>query len=151
MMSLVVLISVMMLGQKSSFGHCQIPCGIYEDSARVEMIYEHITTIEKSMNKINELSKEGEKNYNQIVRWVMNKEDHANKIQTIVNEYFLIQRIKPVSGPGHLYDHYVEHLANLHAISFYAMKCKQTTEVKNVAALRLSVEKFSKGYFHSHH
>ena len=38
---------------------------------------EHISTIEKSIKKIEELSKEKEKNSNQIVRWVVNKEKHA--------------------------------------------------------------------------
>ena len=32
--------------------------------------------------------------YNQLVRWIMNKEEHANKIQEIVTQYFMTQRIK---------------------------------------------------------
>ena len=142
---------ILIIIQNNARAHCQIPCGIYEDSMRIEMINEHITTIEKSMNKINELSDEGEKNYNQIVRWVMNKEEHASAIQTIVNEYFIIQRIKPVDPENdHLYEHYTEHLVNLHHISFYAMKCKQTTDLENVVKLKDAVTTFSAGYFHSH-
>ena len=38
--------------------HCQIPCGIYGDIMRIDMLREHITTIEKSMTQINELSKD---------------------------------------------------------------------------------------------
>ena len=64
--------------------HCEIPCGIYNDSLRIEMILEDCQTIEKSMGQIADLSKGGDKNYNQLVRWVSNKEDHANKIQHIV-------------------------------------------------------------------
>ena len=36
--------------------HCQIPCGIYGDEMRFQMLEEHITTIEKSMKLIGELS-----------------------------------------------------------------------------------------------
>ncbi|MCH2236006.1 MAG: superoxide dismutase, Ni [Crocinitomicaceae bacterium] len=145
-----ILILSLLVGSKA-FSHCQIPCGIYEDSMRIETINEHIMTIEKSMNKINELSEEGDKNYNQIVRWVMNKEEHATAIQTIVNEYFIIQRVKPVDPENdHLYEHYTEHLVNLHHISFYAMKCKQTTDLENVAKLKEAVMTFSAGYFHTH-
>ena len=32
--------------------HCQIPCGIYDDAARITMMEEHVTTIEKSMKQI---------------------------------------------------------------------------------------------------
>jgi nickel superoxide dismutase len=39
-----------------SYAHCEVPCGIYDDSVRVALIYEHITTIEKAINNINKLS-----------------------------------------------------------------------------------------------
>ena len=35
--------------------HCQIPCGIYDDELRVQLIEEHIGTVEKSMKMIVEL------------------------------------------------------------------------------------------------
>ena len=38
------------------YSHCQIPCGIYDDPARLAMIAENITTIEKAMKSIEELS-----------------------------------------------------------------------------------------------
>ena len=79
---------------QNTYAHCEIPCGIYGDSLRFKEVYEHITTVEKSMREIDRLSKEDETNYNQIVRWVMNKDDHANKLQDIVEQYFLHQRIK---------------------------------------------------------
>ena len=41
------------------YGHCEIPCGIYDDSLRVAMIKEHINTVEKSMKQINLLYKNG--------------------------------------------------------------------------------------------
>ncbi|MHC4645494.1 MAG: superoxide dismutase [Ni], partial [Planctomycetota bacterium] len=58
--------------------HCQIPCGIYGDPARFDTIAENITTIEKSMKQIVELSATKKPDMNQIVRWVQNKEKHAD-------------------------------------------------------------------------
>jgi len=34
------------------FSHCEIPCGIYDDPMRLDMMAEHIGTIEKSMKQI---------------------------------------------------------------------------------------------------
>jgi nickel superoxide dismutase len=131
--------------------HCEIPCGIYGDSLRIDLIEEHIRTVEKSMNKINELSNAEDKNYNQLVRWIDNKEDHANKIQDIVSQYFLHQRIKPVDPENEAaYDKYVKHLSLLHEILVYAMKAKQTTDLKYIDKLRETVDKFEDAYFHSH-
>ena len=79
--------------------HCEIPCGIYGDEGRFALLLENATTIEKSMNEINKLSGESEKNNNQIVRWVVNKEHHADQIRDIVAQYFLAQRItEPAEG-----------------------------------------------------
>ena len=60
--------------------HCEIPCGIYDDELRTKLIAEHSTTIEKSMKQIIELSKANSVDYNQLSRWVSNKEAHATKI-----------------------------------------------------------------------
>ena len=60
------------------FAHCEVPCGIYGDEARVATISEHIQTIEKVMAQISQLEKETPVNNNQIVRWVMTKEAHSD-------------------------------------------------------------------------
>jgi len=77
--------------------HCEIPCGIYGDEARFTGMAEDISTVEKSMNQINDLSKDTKANINQLVRWIENKDVHADKISNVVTQYFLKQRIKPVS------------------------------------------------------
>ncbi|MGD9161660.1 MAG: superoxide dismutase [Ni] [Desulfobacteraceae bacterium] len=124
------------------YAHCEIPCGIYDDEMRVKMISEHIQTIEKSMNQINELEKAGLANHsNQLVRWIMNKEDHAGKLQEIVTQYFMTQRIKIDSKD------YDKKLNTLHHMLVYAMKCKQTTDLENVEALKKLVKEFSDIYF----
>ncbi len=61
--------------------HCQIPCGIYNDELRVQLIEEHIDTIEKSMKQIATLGAQSPLDNNQLVRWVMNKEEHAQKFR----------------------------------------------------------------------
>ncbi|MHC5061459.1 MAG: superoxide dismutase [Ni] [Planctomycetota bacterium] len=130
------------------FSHCQIPCGIYNDPARFDTISEHITTIEKSMKQITELSRQDESNTNQIIRWVQNKEKHADDISHIVTYYFMAQRIKPVdkSDTGQ-YELYVKKLMLLHEMLFYSMKAKQTTDLSYVGKLRGSLGEFRKAYF----
>ena len=137
---LLVLFSTLLFVAGNAFAHCEIPCGIYDDEVRMSLIEEHAATIEKSMNQIVELEKGG--NANQLVRWVTNKETHANELQHIVTQYFMTQRIK-FDTPD-----YDKKLAALHEMLVYAMKCKQTTEVKNVEMLRQAAEKFHKLYFH---
>ena len=137
---------------KNANAHCEVPCGIYDDSVRVALIKEHITTIEKSMNSIIGLSKEATPNYNQLVRWVMNKEEHASKIQEIVSQYFLHQRIKLVDpSDKENYKKYQERLELLHRMLVYAMKAKQSTDLANIENLRKTVTAFEESYFKGHH
>ncbi len=163
LITLICLVSISFIS-KTSEAHCEVPCGIYNDSVRVKLIYEHIATIEKAMTQLNEMNmapvqvgkssiKLNKKvNYNQIVRWVNNKEIHAEKIQGIVGQYFLHQRIKPVDqSDRHGYGHYVQKLELLHRISVLAMKAKQTNDLKYITMLRATVAQFEKAYFtHTH-
>jgi len=125
--------------------HCEIPCGIYDDQLRIQLIAEHATTIEKSIKQILELSKASPTNYNQLVRWVSNKEDHATEIQHIVSQYFMTQRIKPDQ------EKYAEKLILLHKMLIAAMKCKQTTDLSQVNALRALLKEFELLYFDKNH
>lgn len=137
--------------------HCEVPCGIYGDSLRVMLIKEHASTIEKAMKQINDLSVAESVNYNQLIRWVNNKEKHAEEIQNIVAQYFLHQRIK--SPKKSIKDKkarmkaetkYRDSLVKLHEVLVYAMKCKQTTDQKQVSKLNSAVEAFESLYFHKH-
>lgn len=121
--------------------HCQIPCGIYDDHMRIHMIEEHLTTIEKSVNSIHALQKETPINYNQLVRWVNNKEHHAQEIQDIVSEYFLAQRIKSDQPE------YGKRLELLHELIVGAMKCKQNADLKYATAMRDTLKQFETLYF----
>ena len=121
--------------------HCEIPCGIYDDEMRINIIAEHITTIEKSMKQILELEKAQPINYNQLVRWVTNKEEHATRLQEIVTQYFMTQRIKPDEK------NYGKNLAVLHKMLLSAMKCKQTTDLSHIGTLRSLLKEFYDLYF----
>lgn len=135
-----------------SFCHCEIPCGIYDDSLRISLLREDISTIEKSMDEITILSGEQEKNYNQLVRWVSNKEDHAGKFMDIVTQYFMTQRIKPAeSADAENFPTYQKSLTLLHQMLVYAMKCKQTVDKTNTSKLRDLVNEFEKLYFQHKH
>ncbi|PKK82383.1 MAG: superoxide dismutase [candidate division Zixibacteria bacterium HGW-Zixibacteria-1] len=135
----------------SSWAHCEIPCGIYNDEMRYDMLAEDIQTIEKSMDMIIQLSAEDDKNYNQIVRWVNNKEEHTTKFMDIVSQYFLNQRLKPVDDTaGVQYDEYIAQLTLMHKMLVTAMKCKQTTDKLNTAKLSDLLAKSKELYFKEH-
>ena len=143
------LLSVILLYGQSLYAHCQIPCGIYDDEMRIKMISEHIDTIEKSMKQITELSKENPPNWNQLVRWVTNKDAHADEIHHIVAEYFMAQRI-PVIDPQQDKKKYEDNLSKLdllHQMLVVSMKAKQTVDLSHVEKLRSLLEKFKAAYF----
>jgi len=128
-------------------GHCQVPCGIYDDELRFQTIEEHITTVEKAMTSLAELSPQGAQNLNQIVRWVETKESHAQEIQDIMSAYFFTQRLKPVGASDAGYADYLESLRLIHEVAVSAMMCKQTVDPANVAGLRKAVAAYNVHYF----
>jgi len=130
-----------------AFSHCEIPCGIYGDEMRIAMMKEDIATIEKSMKQVVELSKQASPNHNQIVRWVQNKEHHADKIRDVATQYFMAQRVKPVLSKGSAeHDAYLNKLKLLHEMIVTSMKCKQTTDLAHVEKLKQLVDRFEKAY-----
>ena len=134
-----VLISI--LFANISFGHCQVPCGVYTDDLRFMQMLEDQTTIEKSSKLILELSsKDDGQSQNQLARWVATKESHASKIQKIIAEYFLTQRIKSTAK------NYENLLKGAHSVMVAAMKCKQSTEASAANDLKTSILAFQKIY-----
>ncbi len=128
--------------------HCQVPCGIYGDQMRIQILQEHVATIEKSMSEINRLSKEKNINYNQLVRWINNKDHYAQEIQNVVDAYFLTQRIKPVAPQDQeAYKVYSEKVVILHQMLVSAMKAKQTTDLQHCQSLRTLIDTFSQMHF----
>ena len=68
-------------------GHCQVPCGIFDDPMIVAEINQACATIRKAMVQINELSGAAAgsaQTFNQMTRWVNTKEEHCAKIIDLV-------------------------------------------------------------------
>ena len=118
-----------------AYAHCQIPCGIYDDHARVQSMLEDAATVEKSLKLISELSgKADTQSQNQLVRWVMNKEKHAQDIISTISDYFLTQRVKSKQ------EDYAERLIKHHTVIVAAMKAKQNADLSYVDSLKASIE-----------
>lgn len=125
--------------------HCQIPCGIYADDVVIGELDTDVATIIKAMKQINELSADVSSNPHQLVRWINNKESHAQNIQDVMSAYFLAQRIKPElkdTDPKK----YGKLIELAHKITVYAMKCKQTTDMKNADLLHVAFHEFESLY-----
>ena len=134
------------------FPHCQVPCGIYDDVARIVTIHEDIKTIRKSIKKINELSygETSSQSMNQLVRWVNTKEEHAQHIQDVILNYFLAQRIKPKERGETEYKKYVSLTTTCQKIIFHAMKSKQNSDVSQLDPLKRQINTLTDTYFDDH-
>ena len=100
------------------------------------------------MKQISELSAEQKPNMNQVVRWVNNKDHHADELSEIVTYYFMAQRVKlPPEGDVKAQRDYLKKLTLLHRMLVYSMKAKQTTDLDNVEQLRSSLKEFHDVYF----
>ena len=111
-------------------GHCQIPCGIFDDAAICEQVRQDAATVRKAMVQAAELHKEASTSLlavNQMTRWIVAKEDHCKKIITTVSEYMLCQRVKRAEIKTE--EEYLEVLKIHHQAMQSAMKCKQTCDV----------------------
>lgn len=127
--------------------HCQVPCGIYDDAARIVRMHEDVTTIEKAIGKIGELAGQSDaQSANQLGRWITTKESHASHIITVVSEYFLTQKVKPVAPGADGYDAYLTKLADHHAVMTAAMKAKQNADEEYTAALSAAIDKLAEHY-----
>ena len=145
--TLVLLLSI----SGSLYGHCQVPCGIYDDAVRVVQIEEDIATIRKAMSMIKGLSgKSDAQSINQMIRWVNTKESHADKIQETVSSYFLAQRIKPKKKGAAGRQKYVNQTLLLQQLIVAAMKCKQNVDQSRCEAASDLVVEFSVSYFDEH-
>ncbi len=129
--------------------HCQVPCGVYGDKMRIDMLFEDAATIEKGMGQLRAMDAEESPSKNQFVRWIMAKDDHAQKIQDTVAGYWMAQRIKTPKDTGDeaAMAKYHNQLELLHRITVAAMKCKQTTDTGHVESLRSLAKQFSETYF----
>jgi len=126
---------------QQAMAHCQVPCGIYDDYARVQAMLEDAATVAKAVKMMGELAgKTDAQSQNQMVRWIMNKEKHAQNVIETISDYFLTQRVKPDQ------EDYAKRLAKHHAVIVAAMKAKQNSDAKSAAALKASIEALASYY-----
>lgn len=141
-----VVIGVLTMAGRAQ-SHCQVPCGIYDDAGRIAVLREDATTVGKAITQMGELAgKNDPKSLNQMTRWITTKEDHASHIITVVSEYFLTQKVKPVAAGAEGYEQYLGHLAAHHAVMVAAMKSKQEPTADAVAALNAAIDELAKHY-----
>ena len=128
-------------------GHCQVPCGIFDDPAMVGELKQAATTIRKAIAQSNELHATSGSDLlamNQIVRWITVKEEHANKIIHVVADYCLCQRVKKEVFKDDA--DYVSALKAHHAVMQAAMKTKQTLDAAACDALDHALDDMAKMY-----
>ena len=147
-----IAIIIAAFGFNNVHAHCQVPCGIYDDAVRIIQIREHVTTIEKAMNKIEQLTSDESsvQNMNQLIRWINTKEEHATFIQSTMANYFLAQRIKPKKKDEAGRQQYVDQTLLLQQIIVAAMKCKQTVDKIEPELVSTLLNQFVELYFDEH-
>jgi len=128
-------------------GHCQVPCGIYDDAARVAAMQEHAVSIAKAMPEINALLTQGTPvAFNQSTRWVIEKDRSVTAIQKIVADYFLTQRVKFAGESSPDRKKYLEQLEAFHGILVAAMRCRSTTDPVVAQSLEASIARIAPWY-----
>lgn len=134
-------LAIALLSISFAHAHCQVPCGIYDDNARVKSMLEDAATVTKAVTMINELAgKTDAQSENQRVRWVSNKESHAQKIISTISDYFLTQRVKTDM------EDYTERLKKHHAVILLAMKAKQNSTEGDANVLTEAIQALAAYY-----
>ncbi|MGJ8695071.1 MAG: superoxide dismutase [Ni] [Verrucomicrobiaceae bacterium] len=142
--SLLALCALGLLAPATISAHCQVPCGIYDDNNVLGKMHTDYVTIEKAVAQITELTATPEAaaaNAHQLVRWINNKESHAQSIQETVLNYFLAQRLKTGEADTDK-EAYLNKLTTCHKVIVAAMACKQSTDPKAVQTLHNELHTF---------
>ena len=129
-----------------------MPCGIYDDPARIAGLKEDAATIRKAVTSLQGMVGEQDHDhddmtmFNQGSRWILTKDQHAQGIQDVASYYFLTQRVKAVPAGEEGHDTYIAQLAGFHRILVAAMKCKQTVDLAMVDELDAAIAAVSGWY-----
>ncbi len=141
-----LLLASSLITTQQAFAHCQVPCGIYDDHARVQSMLEDAATVAKATKMMGELAgKTDAQSINQATRWVMNKESHAQKIIATISDYFLTQRVKASQ------EDYTERLVKHHTVIVVAMQAKQNADGKYAMELAKAIEALAPYYPEHNH
>ena len=131
----------------ASVGHCEIPCGIYDDHAEIQRMLLDAETMRKASAQITALAEQIDAaSLNTISRWVAVKEEHSRNIQHVNAWYFMTQRIKPVAPGADGYELYVTRLTAHHDISVASMKAAQSLDPTVQDRLASAIQNVSKWY-----
>lgn len=137
----IILTGIFAAMPRVSSAHCQVPCGIYDDHARVTSMLEDAATVVKAAGQLAELTgKADTQSMHQMVRWVVNKESHAQSVISTIADYYLTQRVKTSQ------EDYAERLKKHHAVILAAMKAKQSSDVADAEALVEAIKGIA-GYY----
>merc|ERR1712176_1211387 len=99
-------------------GHCQVPCGIFDDPKLVADLKEAQATIKKAIDEINKLAADlNALNINQMTRWENTKEED-----------------------------YIAALTAHHAVMMKAVACKQNVDPAKADELLASIDTCCKMY-----
>lgn len=125
------------LGQLS--GHCQMPCGIYDDQMVYDQINQYYLTMFKGVKalKNNKFQTDEEKNH--FVRWVMTKDRLSDEVAMVITTYFLQQKILPIEDNTEL-------LKSLHRLLFLLVAIKQNVDINIVKDFGKEWEKFKTSF-----
>lgn len=142
---LTLIVTFSVFSTSSLNGHCQVPCGIFDDEVKFSELKQNVETIAKAGKLIREISAQkslSAKDKQQLIRWTIQKESHAQKIVDTAADYFLAQRIKTDA------EHYDDKMKLLHHIIIYSMKSKQSVEYETYEALDKKIAAFEELYLH---
>ena len=111
----------------ASIGHCEVPCGIYDDHAEIRRMLLDAETMRKAAAQIGQLAERIDAaSLNTISRWVAVKEEHSRNIQHVNAWYFMSQRINPVTSGSDGLKAYHLNQTHPHAVSVAPMKAAQS-------------------------
>jgi nickel superoxide dismutase len=144
-----VCVLVAFLAPRDVRGHCQIPCGIYDDDVQFTLLAQHVETMVRSAQEIQRLLAEEPDNVNQLTRWVINKDEHADAFAEIITDYFLTQRIALLEGEAGR-DAYLQQLELAHRLLVGAMRVKQSDDPAVGEALGETLADFQAAYEATH-
>lgn len=140
--------SLLGTGPNITFNHCQVPCGIFDDPAIVDEMKQACTTIRKAIVQSRSLHGAAVQSdvlsMNQLVRWINTKEEHCNKIITLISDYCLCQRVKRVNFKSE--EEYLQALKIHHMAMQAAMKAKQSMDEKACDNLEHIIDDLAKMY-----
>merc|ERR1711971_564269 len=117
----------------------------------VDDLKEAVATVNKAMIQVNEIfaGQMTAQSFNQATRWTNTKEEHCGKVITLMSDYCLCQRVKPVGAPKSPFtseQDYIDAIKAHHAVMLAAVKCKQSANPEDAAALDHAIDDVSKMY-----